>query len=89
MNKINFSDTDKVSQLFKQAVNKAIENHRQKGESIAISDEQGKVKIIPADEIPKLQTIKSLGADLKVDITEEDITEARKEMWGNFPRKII
>lgn len=89
MNKIDFSDTDKVSQLFQQAVDKAIENHRQKGESIAISDEHGKVKIIPAEEISKLQTIKSLGTDLKVDITEEDITEARKEMWGSFPRKII
>ncbi len=55
MNKLDFSDSDKISQLFKQAVDKAIENHRQKGESIAISDEQGKVKIIPASEIPKLQ----------------------------------
>jgi hypothetical protein len=24
----------------------------------------------------------------KVEITEEDIAEARKEMWGNFPREI-
>ena len=55
MNKLDFSDSDKISQLFKQAVDKAIENHRQKGESIAISDEQGKVKIIPASEIPQLQ----------------------------------
>ena len=52
MNKINFSDTEKTSQLFQEAVDKAIENHRQKGESIAISDEQGKVKVIPAHEIP-------------------------------------
>ena len=52
MNKIEFSDTNKISKLFQQAVDKAIENHRQKGESIAISDEQGKVKIIPAKEIP-------------------------------------
>jgi len=53
MNKIDFSDTNKISQLFQQAVDKAIENHRQKGESIAISDEQGKVKIVPAKEIPQ------------------------------------
>ena len=53
MNKIDFSDTNKFSQLFQQAVDKAIENHRQKGESIAISDEQGKVKIVPANEIPQ------------------------------------
>ncbi|NEO75938.1 hypothetical protein [Moorena sp. SIO4G3] len=55
MNKLNFTDINQISQLFKQAVDKAIENHRKKGESIAISDEQGKVKVIPASEIPKLQ----------------------------------
>jgi len=27
-------------------------------------------------------------ADLKIDITVEDIAEARREMWGNFPRDI-
>ena len=26
-------------------------------------------------------------ADLDIKITEEDIAEARKEMWGNFPRE--
>ncbi len=26
-------------------------------------------------------------SDLNVDITEEDIAEARREMWGNFPRE--
>lgn len=26
-------------------------------------------------------------ADLNVNITEKDIAEARKEMWGNFPRE--
>jgi len=25
-------------------------------------------------------------AHLDMDITEEDIAQARKEMWGNFPR---
>jgi len=29
-----------------------------------------------------------LWADLNVHITEEDIAEARREMWGNFPRDI-
>jgi len=28
-------------------------------------------------------------SDLKVDLTEEDIAEARREMWGNFPREDI
>ena len=26
-------------------------------------------------------------ADLDIKITEEDIREARQEMWGNFPRE--
>ncbi|MBR8827439.1 MAG: DUF2281 domain-containing protein [Gomphosphaeria aponina SAG 52.96 = DSM 107014] len=30
------------------------------------------------------KSIKGLCADLKVDITEEDIKELRKEMWGSF-----
>ena len=27
-------------------------------------------------------------AHRKVDITEEDIAQARREMWGNFPRSV-
>ena len=61
MNQIDFTDTDKMSQLFKQAVNKAVETHRQKGESIAVSDEKGKVKIVSAQEIPELK--KRLGRE--------------------------
>ncbi len=38
---------------------------------------------------PPLRSVRGLCADLKVDITEEDITEARQEMWGNFPREIV
>ena len=37
---------------------------------------------------PKLQSIKSLCADLKIDITKEDIDRAREEMWENFPREV-
>ncbi|MCI0355510.1 MAG: DUF2281 domain-containing protein [Acidobacteria bacterium] len=29
-----------------------------------------------------------LWADLNVHVTEEDIAQARREMWGNFPRDI-
>lgn len=36
-----------------------------------------------------LRTAKGLWVDLGIDITEEDITAARKEMWGNFPREDI
>ena len=41
--------------------------------------------------IPKspLRSVRGLCADLAVDITEEDITQARQEMWGNFPRDIV
>jgi hypothetical protein len=34
-----------------------------------------------------LKSIKGLCADLGIEITEEDIAEARREMWGNFPRE--
>ena len=37
---------------------------------------------------PPKQSLKGLCADLDIHITEEDIAEARKEMWGNFPREI-
>ncbi len=36
-----------------------------------------------------LRTIRGLCADLKVDITEEELAQARQEMWGNFPRDIV
>ena len=32
----------------------------------------------------KQQNIAGLWADLSVDLTEEDITEARREMWAAF-----
>lgn len=34
-----------------------------------------------------LKTIKGLCSDFKLNLTEEDIQEARQEMWGNFPRE--
>jgi Protein of unknown function (DUF2281) len=33
------------------------------------------------------RSIKGLCADLNIHTTEEDIAEARREMWGNFPRE--
>lgn len=35
------------------------------------------------------RSVKGLCADLGIDITEADIDEARREMWGNFPREDI
>ena len=35
-----------------------------------------------------LRSLEGLLEDLNVNITEEEIAEARREMWGNFPREI-
>jgi len=35
-----------------------------------------------------LRSLEGLWAGMGFDITEEDIAEARREMWGNFPRDI-
>lgn len=35
-----------------------------------------------------LRSLRGLWKDFNMDITEEDIAEARREMWGNFPRDI-
>lgn len=32
------------------------------------------------------RSLKGLWADLDIDLTDEDIAEARIEMWGNFPK---
>ena len=32
---------------------------------------------------------KGLWADLEISLSAEDIDEARKEMWGNFPRSDV
>ena len=34
---------------------------------------------------PPRRSLKGLCADLKIQITEADISEARQEMWSNFP----
>jgi Protein of unknown function (DUF2281) len=33
-----------------------------------------------------LRSLRGLWAGLNIQITEDDIAEARREMWGNFPR---
>ena len=35
---------------------------------------------------PPRRSAKGLLADLGIHISKEDIDEARREMWGNFPR---
>jgi mRNA-degrading endonuclease RelE of RelBE toxin-antitoxin system len=34
------------------------------------------------------RSLRGLWADLNINITEEDIAQARREMWGNFPRDL-
>ena len=36
-----------------------------------------------------LRSVEGLCADLGIHITAEDIDQARREMWGNFPREDI
>lgn len=52
MSKIDFSPKN-ISRIFQSAVDEAIEQHRVKGEAIAVS-ENGKVKVIPPEEITPL-----------------------------------
>ncbi len=35
------------------------------------------------------RSMKGLWADLGIQISEKDISEARREMWGGFPREDI
>lgn len=48
------------------------------------------VESLSGSESPKkpLRSLEGLWADLNIQITEEDIAEARREMWGNFPRDL-
>ena len=36
-----------------------------------------------------LRSVKGLWADLDIDLTEDDIAQARKEMWENFTKSDI
>ena len=37
---------------------------------------------------PALKSLRGLWKDLGMDITADDIAQARREMWGNFPHDI-
>lgn len=36
---------------------------------------------------PSLKNVKGLWSDLKQQITEDDISQIRKEIWNNFPKE--
>jgi hypothetical protein len=44
--------------------------------------------LAPADCVP-FRSPKGILADLNFTLTEEDISEVRREMWANFPREDI
>ena len=47
--------SEQLNDLIQEAVDNAVNTHHQKGESIAVSDENGKVKIVSAQEIPEFK----------------------------------
>jgi hypothetical protein len=54
-------------------------------------------EVLDFTEFPQARTpvseprkpLRGLWKDLGVSITEEDISAARREMWGNFPREDV
>lgn len=42
----------------------------------------------PSDPHPR-RSLMGLFSNLNIHITEEDIAQARREMWGNFPREDV
>lgn len=42
----------------------------------------------PARPVPPVRSVKGDWAHLDMDITDEDIDQARREMWRHFPRDI-
>ncbi len=54
---------------------------------LALVEELGKTEGSQAEQRKQpLRSLRGLWKDLNVHISEEDIAEARREMWGNFPR---
>ena len=55
MSQIDFTDSQKIDAIFQEAVDKAIAKHKERGESIAIADKNGKVIIVTPEDIDLLQ----------------------------------
>ena len=51
MNKLQFTEIDKIDAIVKAAVREAIEKHRKLGQSISILSD-GKIVTLTADKIP-------------------------------------
>jgi hypothetical protein len=69
----------------------ALVNHLSPGEKIRLVEHiMGTLKEDLPDEQPQpLRSLYGLWSDLNVNVSAEDIDEARREMWGNFPREDI
>ncbi|MBD2384754.1 DUF2281 domain-containing protein [Cylindrospermum sp. FACHB-282] len=48
------------------------------------------IQFLKQKSLPKKprRSLYGLWSDLDIEISEKDITEARQEMWGNFPKDI-
>lgn len=55
MSTIDFSNSQQIDAIFQEAVDKAISKHKERGESIAIADKNGKVVIVAPENIDRLQ----------------------------------
>ncbi len=54
---------------------------------LELVEEIGNAESSQPQESPQpRRSLRGLWKDLKVDVSEKDIAEARREMWGNFPR---
>ena len=47
------------------------------------------IEPVEGEKGPPRRSSRGLWADLGVDITEQDIEDATREMWGNFPPEDI
>ena len=50
MSQIDFINSQKIDAIFKEAVDKAIAKHKERGESIAIADKNGKVVVVAPED---------------------------------------
>jgi hypothetical protein len=51
-----------------------------------ILDRAEQITTQPQGRKKPLPSLDGIWADLKIDLSEEDLREARREMWKNFPR---
>lgn len=59
MSKIDFTDSQQIDAIFQEAVDKAIAKHKERGESIAIADKNGKVIVVAPEDIDRFQLQKT------------------------------